>query len=239
MDKKQIVLTVVVGASMFAAGFLARTAWDHAAVSSAGGGTQGEYLTQGGQIDVQGQTLAQTPQDAQGQGTSAGNAAKDQGVLPENIKVRVDDGEVQWFDGTLWHTVAAVEELVAEDRFSKAEEAFLAFAEQLRQEQAEKQAQEQAQQEQDTLLKEEGPAVGEKPTPKPDPKPQKKPEATPDAEQPETVPDAEEPVETPPSVSPGTPSAPAPTPAPTPQPTPPPPADTGDGEDMGWSDDYL
>ena len=129
MDKKQIVLTVAVGVSMFAAGFLVRAAWDHAAVISSGGGTQDEYLTQGGQIDGQGQTLVQTPQGGQEQGVLTGDG-KETGLVPEEIKVRIDDGEVQWFDGTLWHTVAAVEDLAAEDRFCKAEEAFLAFTEQ-------------------------------------------------------------------------------------------------------------
>ena len=229
MDKKQIVLTVAVGVSMFAAGFLVRAAWDHAAVISSGGGTQDEYLTQGGQIDGQGQTLVQTPQGGQEQGVLTGDG-KETGLVPEEIKVRIDDGEVQWFDGTLWHTVAAVEDLVAEDRFCKAEEAFLAFTEQLIQEKVQEQA--QVSQEQDTLLQEEGPEVGQKPTPKPTPKPPKKPE------QQEPAPDAEEPVETPPPSVPAAPPSTPTGPAPTPQPTPPP-ADTGDGEDMGWSDDYL
>lgn len=217
---------------MFAAGFLVRAAWDYAAVGSVRGGTQGEYMTQGGQIDVQGQTLVQTPADGQGQDTLAGESAQSGGVALEEIRVRIDDGEVQWFDGTLWHTVAAAEELAAQDRFYQAEEAFLAFTEQLRQEKAEEQA--QARQEQESLLQEESLSVGQKPTPKPSPKPQKKPE------QPESVPDVQEPVETPPPSAPAAPpSAPAPSvPASTPQPTPPP-ADTGDGEDMGWSDDYL
>ena len=39
-------------------------------------------------------------------------------LSPDMIQVRVDDGQVQWHDGTLWHTVCSVEELIEKDRFT-------------------------------------------------------------------------------------------------------------------------
>ncbi len=46
------------------------------------------------------------------------------------IKVRVNDGAVQWFDGTYWNEVAPVEELQQQDKFYLAEESLAAFEQQ-------------------------------------------------------------------------------------------------------------
>ena len=151
------------------------------------------------------------------------------------IRVRVEDGQVQWYDGRLWNQVAAVEELEKQDRFSLAEDAFKAFEEELRQEKAagrEKIIGE----EQGTIL------VGQKETPK-----TTRPNTTATAPQEpeETIPEAGGGDSgggsgdsggggNPPADSGGTPNPP-------PEVTQPPTdsGSTGDGEDSVWSDDYL
>lgn len=151
------------------------------------------------------------------------------------IRVRVEDGQVQWYDGRLWNQVSSVEELEKQDRFSLAEDAFKAFEEELRQEKAagrEKIIGE----EQGTIL------VGQKETPK-----TTRPNTTATAPQEpeETIPEAGGGDSgggsgdsggggNPPADSGGTPNPP-------PEVTQPPTdsGSTGDGEDSVWSDDYL
>lgn len=51
-------------------------------------------------------------------------------VETSRIQVRVNDGVVQWFDGTYWNDVAPTEELQAQDKFHLAETKLAAFEEQ-------------------------------------------------------------------------------------------------------------
>lgn len=90
-----------------------------------------------------------------------------QGYLPlEELTVRIDDGDVQWFDGTMWHTVASMEELAKEDKFCMAQEDFLEFEEQLKQQWENRRAEQESSEEWgETLL------VGQKVEPKPTEKP--------------------------------------------------------------------
>lgn len=100
-----------------------------------------------------------------------------QGYLPlEELTVRIDDGDVQWFDGTMWHTVASMEELAKEDKFYVAQEDFLEFEEQLKQQWEDSRAEQESPEErEETLL------VGQKEIPKPveKPKPTKPAETAP------------------------------------------------------------
>lgn len=103
-----------------------------------------------------------------------------QGYLSaEELKVRIDDGEVQWFDGTMWHAVASMEEMAKEDKFYTAQERFLEFEEQLKQQWEERRAEQESPKERgETLL------VGQKEVPKPVEKPrQTKPAETAPAEE--------------------------------------------------------
>ena len=83
----------------------------------------------------------------------------------EELKVRIDDGEVQWFDGMIWHTVSSVEEMQKEDKFYLAQEAFRLFEEQMRQQGAESDMEESEINQAGTL------SVGQKKEPKPAEKP--------------------------------------------------------------------
>lgn len=108
-----------------------------------------------------------------------------QGYLPlEELTVRIDDGDVQWFDGTMWHTVASMEELAKEDKFYVAQEGFLEFEEQMKQQREERRAEQESPEERgETLM------VGQKETPKPVEKPRPtKPAATASAEEPVSAP---------------------------------------------------
>ena len=90
-------------------------------------------------------------------------------VSVDMLKIRIDDGEVQWYDGVMWHTAATVEEMEKEDKFYVAQEAFLEFEEQLiQQRETERVGQESAGGQEQILLvgrkKEEKPAEKPKPT---------------------------------------------------------------------------
>ena len=90
-----------------------------------------------------------------------------QGYLPlEELTIRIDDGDVQWFDGVIWHTVAPMEELAKEDKFYAAQEGIRELEEQLKQQREDRRAeQESAVERGETLL------VGQKAEPKPTEKP--------------------------------------------------------------------
>lgn len=84
----------------------------------------------------------------------------------ETLKVRIDDGEIQWYDGTVWHTAATVEKMEKEDKFYVAEEDFQNFEEQMKQQLEDCRAEQESVGEQgETLL------VGQKAEPKPTEKP--------------------------------------------------------------------
>ena len=84
----------------------------------------------------------------------------------ETLKVRIDDGEIQWYDGTVWHTAATVEKMEKEDKFYVAEEDFRNFEEQMKQQLEGRRAEQESVGEQgETLL------VGQKVEPKPTEKP--------------------------------------------------------------------
>lgn len=86
-----------------------------------------------------------------------------QGYLSvEELKIRINDGDVQWFDGMIWHTVASMEELAKEDKFYIAQESFLEFEEQIKQQREERRVEQESSEEQEETL-----LVGQKETPKP------------------------------------------------------------------------
>lgn len=148
MKAVYFVATALVGVVMFWAGFQLRPVldpWEQQEVAAVPGDES---------VEVQ-----QTEQSA------AELAA--QGYLPlEELTVRIDDGDVQWFDGTMWHTVASMEELAKEDKFYVAQEGFLEFEEQMKQQREERRAEQESPEERgETLL------VGQKEEPKPTEKP--------------------------------------------------------------------
>lgn len=236
MAKKQIAITTLVGVTAFVAGFLLRTVWNDSPVENTQTGNGAEQTYQSGNTSSssQGQILSQETASPSGE-----TAEKENTISADSIQVRIDDGEVQWYDGTVWHTVATVEELSREDKFYLALESFRAFSQELQQEKAENPPQFGSD---DTFMNGEDLAVGKKETPKPTPKP-----ATPPPAAEETTPQ-EPPVENNAPAAPSVPSAPSnptpstPTPS-TPAPSTPAPSD-GDGEDIDgggvdWGSDYL
>lgn len=129
------------------------------------------------------QEVAAVPEDESVEVQQTEQAAAElaaQGYLPlEELTVRIDDGDVQWFDGTMWHTVASMEELAKEDKFYVAQEDFLEFEEQLKQQWENRRAEQESSEEWgETLL------VGQKV----EPKPTEKPKPTVTAPGPVTVP---------------------------------------------------
>lgn len=138
------------------------------------------------------------------------------------IQVRVDDGQIQWHDGTLWHTAGSVEELMEKDRFVVAQDAFLAYVDEARRLEEELL---QAHREQTGGR---SPNVGQKEVPKTQVRPQTQTSAAPQEVAPTPSPEPAAPPEE--SWGGGEPDPPA---------QPDPPADTGDGENMEWSNDYL
>ncbi len=55
-----------------------------------------------------------------------------EGHIPSQaVQVRVDGGVVEWFDGQNWNPVSGAEELSAQDRFQLARESYRAFEDQL------------------------------------------------------------------------------------------------------------
>jgi len=105
-------------------------------------------------------------EDTQLRELSARELAAQGYVSVDALKIRIDDGEVQWYDGVMWHTVATVEEMEKEDKFYVAQEAFQEFEEQLKQQQETEKAMQQSTGEQEQIL-----LVGQKKDPKPAEKP--------------------------------------------------------------------
>ena len=224
-----IVATTMVGGVMFAAGLLARPLlWPEERQQDAVAQTEGSI------VEVQHAEILSEDLAAAGY------------LSVEELKVRIDDGEVQWFDGMIWHTVSSVEEMQKEDKFYLAQEAFRLFEEQMRQQGAESDMEESEINQAGTL------SVGQKKEPKPAEKP--KP----------TKPVVTEPVIDPSLQLPIPGSIPTPAPDNIGQPSSPDSGgnsggnsgggssgggdggssgsgggDTGDGENMEWSDDYL
>lgn len=230
MGKKQYVALAAAGGALFAFGFLAGTVWNRQSPVKGAGDEQAAENTV--QEQTGGDAMVQERNDSP---EAAGY------VKADDIRVRIEDGQVQWYDGRSWHEVSSAKDLEQEDRFCLAQESFRAFDQQLRQEKEAKRLEEAAE------LSEEL-SAGVKETPKPVNRPAvpQAPAATPE---PETQP------ETPPADNGGggnpgyqPPAAPPPAATPTPAPETPPADtgggdtggdDTGDGENMSWSDDYL
>lgn len=122
MGKKQCAAMAAVGVVMFAAGFLVRMAWDGHVAKQEALAAQAEAAEK--------EALAQ--QDSQ----TVPEASAEGYLDADMIQVRIEDNQVQWYDGRLWHEVASVDELQMKDRFYLASEAFREFDEQLRQEKA-------------------------------------------------------------------------------------------------------
>lgn len=70
-------------------------------------------------------TIAATTTDGSMTTAAAANL-----IEVSQIKVRINDGAVQWFDGTYWNEVAPVEELQQQDKFYLAKESLAAFEQQ-------------------------------------------------------------------------------------------------------------
>lgn len=232
MTKKMYMMTVAIGGVMFAAGFLTRMAVD-------AGGPKDSPVEE------------QKPKETAAEQREEINPEEMGYVASDTIRVRIEDNQVQWYDGRLWHEVASVEELEKEDRFCLAEEAFREFDEQMRQEKAAARQEQAGETEASGTL-----SVGVKETPRP----VQRPQATPAPQVPADVPAPEAgPADNggsggnsgggaPQPENPGG-GAPQPANPATPPPVTPPPADvpadsgnsgdTGDGENMEWSDDYL
>lgn len=214
MEKKQWTIRILAGAGLFVAGFLVRLVWDGYADKQAAIAAAAEA------------EVAMEERKALESKLAALEAVMGGYLEADEIQVRIEDGQVQWYDGRLWHEVASVKEMEQEDKFYAAGESFQAFDEQLRQEKAalrqEQAAGEEASRE---------PSAGMKEVPKAPSRPKvtapQEPVATPEPEvQPETPPASSggsAPVYQPPASSGGGGSS-----------------DTGgDGENMEWSDDYL
>lgn len=215
---------------MFAAGFLLRTVWDASVTDSVQVGSGTNPAVQGSPSSSQGHIVAQ-----ESDSSSEKASRQEDALTAEMIQVRIDDGQVQWYDGTLWHNVASVEELAEEDKFYLAQDPFLAFSQELQQENAEGSV--ESWQTGTFMAEENGLLVGQKETPKPAAKPK-----APSQPSPEETPAPQEPVDTPPADNSqiSTPSYNPPPSAPAPStPAPSTPTDTGDGENMEWTDDYL
>jgi len=176
-----------------------------------------------------------------------------------NILVRINNEDVEWYDGIRWNRVDSVEELMKNDKYKLAEANRRELEESLQMKRVETVREESAfmSRENNELY------VGKKEVPKapsvqkPAQEPTKEeqlPTETPVPSSPQTStsepdesvtppqpPAVEQPTDTPPSIPVETPpSAPIETPPSTPVETP---SDsesqTGDGENMEWSDDYL
>lgn len=161
------VATALVGVVMFWAGFAVRPLIDaqkqqETVVQQETTVQQGEVLAQGEAMDIQQAELSAKELAAQGY------------ISAEALDVRIDDGEVQWFDGVAWHGVASVEEMAKEDKFYAAQEVFREFEEQLKQQkEADRAAEESAAGQSGTL------SIGQKEEPRPTAKPQStKPQST-------------------------------------------------------------
>ena len=152
----------------------------------------------------------------------------------EQIEVRILDGYVEWFDGTEWRRTESVEMLQEKDPYYIAKEAFEAFEESY-QEELEQENQIALEEASFVMMKE--PLVGvEKSTAK-ETTTNKKTNAETSAPAQEQTGDSSGYT---PDYTPSTPSTPAQPETPVQPETPAAPdAGTGDGEDIGWSEDYL
>ena len=66
-----------------------------------------------------GETALSQAAKASIEGTRAEKEADKKNVIdPENVQIRVFDSNIQWFDGTRWHTVGTVSEYEAQDPFN-------------------------------------------------------------------------------------------------------------------------
>lgn len=140
--------TALVGAVMFWVGFQVRPVLDP--------WEQQEVAAVPGDESVEVQQTEQSAVDLAAQGY----------LSLEELTVRIDDGDVQWFDGVMWHTVAPVEELAKEDKFYAAQEGVRELEEQLKQQREDRRAEQESVAERgETLL------VGQKEDPKPTEKP--------------------------------------------------------------------
>ena len=159
--------TALVGAVMFWVGFQARPVLDP--------WEQQEVAAVPGDESVEVQQTEQPAVDLAAQGY----------LSLEELTVRIDDGDVQWFDGVMWHTVAPVEELAKEDKFYATQEGVRELEEQLKQQREDRRAEQESVAERgETLL------VGQKEEPKPTEKPKPtKPAVTAPVSQPVTVPE--------------------------------------------------
>ena len=147
------VATALVGAVMFWAGLAVRPLID----------------SPGQQETVMQMEEASAPGDAmniQQAELSAEELAARGYLSAEALDVRIDDGEVQWFDGVIWHGVASVEEMAKEDKFYVAQEDFREFEEQLKQREADSAAEGSDSSQGETL------SIGQREEPKPTAKPQ-------------------------------------------------------------------
>lgn len=229
MGKKQICATILVSVFAFSAGFLLRPVWDKSSMVSiqTGSGTEQNYQSGNSSSPSPGQLLSQEAD------VSSDETCQKENTIPaDSIQVRIDDGQVQWYDGTVWHTVAAVEELAGKDKFYLALESFEAFSQELRQEKADNPPQFGSD---DAFMNGNDLSVGKKETPKPTPKPATTPPPAVDESAPQTPPAEDTAPVAPGNPVPGTPPAPS---NPTPPPSEPTAPSNGDGEDID-ADDAL
>lgn len=254
MGKKQILATLLVSITTFSAGFLLRPVWDAPAKDS----IESERDTGQNYQDTNNSSPSQEQILSQNTVASSGEATQKENAIPaDNIQVRIDDELVQWYDGTIWHTVASIKELVDKDKFYLALKPYQAFLQELQQEKVENLPQSGSD---STFMGGENLPLGKKETPKPTPKPATPPpvaeESTPQSptveentpavpSTPATPSDPTPPPSTPtppsnptpPPSTPTTPSNPTPPPSnPTPPPSDPTPPSSGDGEDISPDD---
>lgn len=149
MEKVYYVVTILIGAAAFGAGLMVRPLiWPVEQQVAA------ELEQQDSELEIQHQELSARELSAQGY------------LSVETLQVRIDDGEVQWYDGMMWHTVAAVEDMEKEDKFYIAQERLQEFEEQLKQELQSWENQQEGIEPQEDILK-----VGQKQETKPTEKP--------------------------------------------------------------------
>lgn len=213
MEKKQWMIRILTSIGLFVAGFLVRMIWD---------GYADKQAAIAARVEAE---AAMEERQALENKLAALEAIVGGYLEADVIQVRIEDGQVQWYDGRLWHEAASVKEMEREDKFYMAGESFQAFDEQLRQEKVAKRQEEAIGAEALQEL-----SVGAKETPKPTSRPKvtvpQEPVATPEPEvQPETPPVSSgggAPVYQPPASSGGGGAT-----------------DNGDGEDIEWSSDNL
>jgi hypothetical protein len=108
--KEHKIITVAVGIITFALGVLAGV------MINTGKGTAGEDLT-----------LASGNE-------STASALQQGSTIPSSMLIRVNDGDVEWYDGTRWNKAGTVEELEANDKYNAFSETRIELEEQIMQE---------------------------------------------------------------------------------------------------------